>query len=79
MSKITNISLTPHFETFISRALENGRYHNASEVITAALELLEAEEKKTAALSTAIEEGLASGWVSDFDPEAYLKEIKDEK
>ncbi|MEN9742699.1 MAG: hypothetical protein RLZZ65_504 [Bacteroidota bacterium] len=79
MSKITSIALTPHFETFITRSVENGRYHNASEVISAALLLLEEEEKKVAALSSAIEEGLSSGWVSDFNPDAYLKEIKGEK
>jgi antitoxin ParD1/3/4 len=79
MPKVTNISLTPHFETFITRSLKNGRYQNVNDIILAGLQLLEEEEKKVAALSSAIEEGLASGWVSDFDSEAYLKEIKGEK
>jgi hypothetical protein len=41
--------------------------------------LLEEKEKKIAALRSAIEEGEASGYVEDFDAEAFLKEIKARK
>ena len=39
-----NISLTPHFEAFVTALVESGRYGNASEVIRAALRLLVEEE-----------------------------------
>jgi uncharacterized protein with HEPN domain len=41
--------------------------------------LLEEKEKKIAALRSAIEEGEASGYVEEFDAEAFLKEIKARK
>ena len=41
--------------------------------------LLEEKEKKIAALRSAIEEGEASGYVEDYDAEAFLKEIKARK
>ena len=74
MSK--SISLSAHSETILRRALANGRFKSADEVVSAALQLLDDEERKIAALNNAIEEGLNSGWVSDFDSQAYLKEIK---
>jgi len=36
-----NINLTEHFDQFVSRQIEDGRYHNASEVLRAGLRLLE--------------------------------------
>jgi antitoxin ParD1/3/4 len=79
MSKASSISLTPHCTSILNRALANGRYKSADEVLTAALQLLDDEEIKIAALNNAIEEGMASGWVSDFDPEGYLRKIKEQK
>jgi antitoxin ParD1/3/4 len=76
MSKANTISLSPHCETILHRVLENGRFKSTDEVLSAALQLLDDEERKIAALDNAIEEGIASGWVSDFDPTAYLKKIK---
>ena len=49
MPKVTNISLTPHFETIITRSLKNGRYQNVNDIILAGLQLLEEEEKKVKA------------------------------
>lgn len=40
---------------------------------------LEEDERKIAALRSAIEEGEASGYVEDFDAKAYLQEIKARK
>jgi antitoxin ParD1/3/4 len=73
------ISLSPHCQSILNRALANGRFKSANEVVSAALQLLDDEEQKIAALNNALEEGLASGWVSDFDSQAYLKEIKGQK
>ena len=41
MGKNTTISLGSHFQNFISDALSSGRYNSASDVVEAALRLLE--------------------------------------
>ena len=44
-----NIALTKHFEELIARMVSSGRYNNSSEVVRAALRMLDAEEKAVAA------------------------------
>lgn len=60
----TSISLSDHFDGFISSQIANGRYDTASEVIRAALRLLEEREMeykaKLDALRTALIEGETS-------------------
>ncbi len=75
MSKNTSITLGSYFDEFIQGKLREGRYKNASEVVRAGLRLLE-EEQKIIALRHAIDEGVNSGLVEDFDPEEHLKMLK---
>ena len=60
-----NVNLTDELDSFVLSRVENGRYENASEVVRAALRMLEREEQeyevKLAALRAAIDEGDASG------------------
>ncbi|MBQ9476559.1 MAG: type II toxin-antitoxin system ParD family antitoxin [Bacteroidales bacterium] len=77
--KTTSVALGPHFEAFIQASISSGRYNNASEVVRSGLRLLEDQEQKMIALRSAIEEGLASGFVDDFDSKAYLQEMKARK
>ncbi len=76
MSKNTPVSLGSYYEQFIQRSVTEGRYGNISEVIRAALRLLEEEESKISALRMAVEEGLQSGLAKDFDPEEHLAGLK---
>lgn len=76
MSKNTSITLGNHFETFVQSRISVGRYKNTSEVIRAGLRLLEEEENKVVALKQAIQEGIDSGIVEDFDPEHFLQNLK---
>lgn len=76
MSKNTSITLGNHFEDFVQSRISAGRYKNASEVIRAGLRLLEEEENKVVALKQAIQEGIDSGIVEDFDPEQFLQNLK---
>lgn len=77
--KTTSVALGPHFEEFIQNSISSGRYNNASEVVRSGLRLLEEREQKILALRSAIEEGLASGVVEDFDSEAFLQQMKSRK
>lgn len=76
MMKTTSVALGPHFEEFIQTSISSGRYNNASEVVRSGLRLLEEREQKLAALRAAIEEGIDSGILEDFDAKAYLQELK---
>lgn len=71
----TSISLGTHFENFVAAALDSGRYNSASEVVRAALRLLEEQETKTNALKQALIEGEESGFVKNFNPEILLNEL----
>lgn len=77
--KNTSISLGDHFDQFVSTQVSAGRYKNVSEVIRAGLRLLETEESKVAALKNAIQTGLNSGRVENFDFDENLKRLKAEK
>ena len=76
--KNTSISLGNYFEQFVSTQVSVGRYKNVSEVIRAGLRLLENEESKTIALRNAIQEGLNSPRVENFDFDANLEKLKAE-
>jgi antitoxin ParD1/3/4 len=60
-----NVNLTPELDRFVTVKVEAGLYSNASEVMRAALRLLERDEReheeKMAALRSAIDKGFASG------------------
>jgi antitoxin ParD1/3/4 len=55
----SSYTLGKHFESFIQTQLASGRYGNASEVLRDALRLMEARERRLAALDASIERGLA--------------------
>jgi len=77
--KTTSVALGPHFEDFIQTSIMSGRYNNASEVVRSGLRLLEDQEQRIAALRSAIEEGMNSGIVEDFDPQEHLQQMKARK
>jgi len=60
-----NVNLTAELDSFIANRVETGLYANASEVMRAALRLLERDEQeqeeKLRALRAAIKKGMASG------------------
>jgi antitoxin ParD1/3/4 len=60
-----NVNLTDALDDYVRAKVESGKYENASEVVRAALRILEREERqfdaKLAALRSAIDEGDASG------------------
>ncbi len=77
MSKNTSITLGPHFENFIRNQLKTGRFSSASEVIRAALRLLEEEETRRSTLRMLLEEGEKSG-VSNYTLTGLIDELNDD-
>lgn len=77
--KNTSISLGDYFEQFVNSQVSAGRYKNVSEVIRAGLRMLENEESKLIVLRNAVQEGLNSPLVEDFDIDENLSRLKAEK
>lgn len=75
MKHNNSISLSDHFEKFISGEVSSGRYNSASEVIGSALRLLEAEELKKAYINKALLQGEESGFEKDFDHQDHLAKL----
>ena len=74
MAKNTSITLGEHFDWFISGQVESGRYGSASEVIRAALRLLESKETKINTLRNLLIEGEESG-VAEYDYDTLINEL----
>lgn len=66
----TSMTLGPHWEAFIKGEVESGRYASASEVVRAALRLLEERKARVKALQDALIAGEESGEPQPLDFEA---------
>ena len=76
MARNTSISLGDHFANFIDSQVEAGRYGSASDVVRAALRLLEEHEAKVVALRAALIEGEESGPATPFDFDTFIARKK---
>ncbi|PLK42549.1 type II toxin-antitoxin system ParD family antitoxin [Emticicia sp. TH156] len=76
MSKNTSISIGSHFDSFIQRQIEAGRYASTSEVVRAGLRLLEQEEEKLKLLKQALRDGEQSGFVEGFNPQEFQEKLR---
>ena len=74
MAKNTSISLGAHFDEFISGQVSTGRYASASEVVRAALRMLENAESKIEPLRTLLVEGEKSGF-ADYSHEMLVNDL----
>jgi antitoxin ParD1/3/4 len=72
---MASISLGDHFEEFIRKQIESGRYNNASEVVRAGLRMLEDKEVTREEKLRWLDEALAKGLA---DAEAGLGKPMDE-
>lgn len=75
-----NVSLTPELEEFVREKAESGRYRSASEVVRAALRLLQDREKlrevKVEELREAVQKGLDSGPAGELDMDEIKREAR---
>lgn len=70
-------SVGPHFEEFIRKQVESGRYNNASEVVRAGLRIMEEHEAKLNALREHIQQAIAEGGSNTAEEVIeYLASIK---
>lgn len=65
-----NINLTDRYDEFVHSQIKGGRFKNASEVVRAALHLLEQQEKEYALKLEALREAVAEG-VRDYENGNY--------
>lgn len=79
MAKNTSINLNDHFDAFIERQIEDGRYASTSEVVRAGLRLLEEREAELRHLQAALIEGEQSGDAEQFDFQKFLSGKKKQK
>lgn len=79
MARVTSFSLGEHFTSFVEAQVKEGRYNNASDVMRAALRLLEEREARIGALRAALVEGEDSGTSTPFDFEAFIARKRKQK
>lgn len=77
MAKNTPVLLDDRSEKFVEEQLSSGRFASASEVVRAALGLMEEHEAKLAILRGAIEEGFDSGEAKPLDREAFFAKARE--
>lgn len=77
----TSLSLGPHWEAFIKREIDSGRYTTASELVRDALRELEDRGRRLEALREHLAEGAGQAarrdFVEDFDMERVIARAKD--
>ena len=57
----TSVALNPHFEQFIRTQIDSGHYNDESEVVRAALRLLEDQQSKRALQLEGLRSAIAAG------------------
>ena len=77
MQKNTSITLGQHFDAFIAEQLKSGRYRSTSEVVRAALRLLEESETRLTTLRKLLKEGEDSGF-EDYSYDSFIRELDNE-
>jgi antitoxin ParD1/3/4 len=75
--KNTSVTIGVHFEQFIAKQINEGRYGSTSETIRAGLRLLEERELKLATLQKALIEGEESG-KADYSLKGLIAELDQE-
>ena len=72
MPRNTSVTLGDHFDQFVAKILQQGRFQSVSEIVRAGLRKLEADETKLLALRAKLQAGEDSPIVENFDGEQFI-------
>ncbi len=75
MAKNTSILLGDYFDKFISKQIKTGKFSSASEVVRAALRVLEQEENKKNLLVAELIKAEKSALISNFNKDSFLSDL----
>jgi len=75
MAKNTSMLFGDYFDNFIQEQIKSGKYASTSEVIRAALRMIEQAESKKSTLVKELKKGEQSGFVKNFDRKSFLEEL----
>ncbi|WP_291994161.1 type II toxin-antitoxin system ParD family antitoxin [Candidatus Accumulibacter sp. ACC003] len=78
MPRNTSVTLGEHCEGFIAQQIDAGRFESKSEVVRAAMRLLEEHEQRVSALRQALVEGETSGEPAPFAMASIAAEARRE-
>ncbi|KUH85575.1 MULTISPECIES: type II toxin-antitoxin system ParD family antitoxin [unclassified Mycobacterium] len=79
MGRNTSFSLDDHYNAFIEDEVASGRYRSASDVVRAALRLLEDRETRLRALRQSLIVGERSGASTAFDFDEFVSRKRAEE
>ncbi len=75
MAKNTSILLGDYFDKFISKQIKTGKFSSASEVVRAALRVLEQEENKKNLLVAELIKAEKSALINNFDKNSFVSDL----
>jgi antitoxin ParD1/3/4 len=75
MAKSTPILLGDYYDNFINAQVQSGRFSSASEVVRAALRLLEQQENHKNELVNGLMKGENEGFVKKIDRKKLIKSL----
>jgi antitoxin ParD1/3/4 len=78
MQENTHINIGSHFDGFVTQMISAGRFTSKSEVVRAALRLLEERETQLSVLRSALIEGENSGICENYSLQGLLEELDNE-
>jgi antitoxin ParD1/3/4 len=73
----TSLTLGKHWEDYIRKQVNSGRYGSVSELVRASLRLLEERETQLESLRSALIDGEASGDAGKLDMEAIKQKARE--
>ena len=75
MPRNTSVTLGEHFDVFVAKQIQKGRFQSVSEVVRAGLRLVEEDEIKLEQLRARLEQGRNSPIVENMSAEQFLAEM----
>jgi len=72
MPRYTSVTRGDHFDQFVAKILQQGRFQSVSEFVGAGLRKLEADETKLLAIRAKLQASEDSPIVENFDDEQFI-------